>query len=250
MRKPAPIEETFKLVRAGVRRDSQGRQIPWESTSLETEFAFHAMPVKLAAAPPSAPPAKDSAPRHAAASPFAPPTFVAGDTWTYRYNNMLTQEDKRVVMKVHEIQGAQVYWDDGNVGDLLGNMTRVKRAEGHRIYSPSSQMYVFPLNPGSRFTLAAVEDIPDKRTYDLEVSMSIGGEEEVVTAAGRFRAVKIDRKVRWVRRQKPDDAGVNTWTYWYSGQVKRWIVAEQSNVTDKGKQIQRDRWELESYRIR
>lgn len=34
------IEEVFKRVRLGVRLDSSGRQIPWESTSLEAEFSF------------------------------------------------------------------------------------------------------------------------------------------------------------------------------------------------------------------
>ncbi|MDP3222272.1 MAG: caspase family protein [Rubrivivax sp.] len=36
----APIEEVFKRVRLQVRQASQGRQIPWESTSLENDFVF------------------------------------------------------------------------------------------------------------------------------------------------------------------------------------------------------------------
>ncbi len=35
-----PIEDLFKRVRSQVRRASGGRQIPWESTSLEEDFAF------------------------------------------------------------------------------------------------------------------------------------------------------------------------------------------------------------------
>jgi tetratricopeptide (TPR) repeat protein len=35
-----PIEEVFKRVRLGVRLDSNGSQVPWESTSLEQAFAF------------------------------------------------------------------------------------------------------------------------------------------------------------------------------------------------------------------
>ncbi len=41
---PAPdakIEDVFKRVRLAVRRRSNGRQIPWESTSLEEDFYFH-----------------------------------------------------------------------------------------------------------------------------------------------------------------------------------------------------------------
>lgn len=36
----APIEDVFKRVRLAVRRASEGAQIPWESTSLEGDFAF------------------------------------------------------------------------------------------------------------------------------------------------------------------------------------------------------------------
>jgi hypothetical protein len=43
------VEEVFKQVRAAVRRDSQGRQVPWESTSLEGDFYFVA---PAAAVPP------------------------------------------------------------------------------------------------------------------------------------------------------------------------------------------------------
>ncbi len=38
------IEDVFKRVRVAVRRDSQGKQVPWESTSLEGDFYFK--PVK------------------------------------------------------------------------------------------------------------------------------------------------------------------------------------------------------------
>lgn len=41
MRQPGmKVEDVFKQVRAGVRKDSQGKQIPWESTSLEGDFFF------------------------------------------------------------------------------------------------------------------------------------------------------------------------------------------------------------------
>ena len=39
-RPDARIEEVFKRVRLQVRQASQGRQVPWESTSLEDEFVF------------------------------------------------------------------------------------------------------------------------------------------------------------------------------------------------------------------
>lgn len=39
-RGPAPIEDVFKRVRLQVRQSSRGRQVPWESTSLEEDFQF------------------------------------------------------------------------------------------------------------------------------------------------------------------------------------------------------------------
>ena len=41
------VEDVFKQVRANVRRDSMGKQVPWESTSLEGDFYFRAAPVAL-----------------------------------------------------------------------------------------------------------------------------------------------------------------------------------------------------------
>ena len=41
LQRPARIEDVFKRVRLQVRQKSQGRQIPWDSSSLEDDFAFN-----------------------------------------------------------------------------------------------------------------------------------------------------------------------------------------------------------------
>ena len=41
LQRPAKIEDVFKRVRIQVRQKSQGRQIPWDSSSLEDDFAFN-----------------------------------------------------------------------------------------------------------------------------------------------------------------------------------------------------------------
>ena len=41
LQKPARIEDVFKRVRLQVRQKSQGRQIPWDSSSLEDDFYFN-----------------------------------------------------------------------------------------------------------------------------------------------------------------------------------------------------------------
>ncbi len=42
------VEDVFKQVRANVRRDSAGKQVPWESTSLEGDFYFKLRPATVA----------------------------------------------------------------------------------------------------------------------------------------------------------------------------------------------------------
>jgi tetratricopeptide (TPR) repeat protein len=51
-----PIEEVFKRVRLGVRLDSNGAQIPWESTSLDVDFYFFPGAPDRAAAQTTLPP--------------------------------------------------------------------------------------------------------------------------------------------------------------------------------------------------
>jgi len=41
LQRPATIEDVFKRVRLQVRKKSQGRQIPWDSSSLEEDFSFN-----------------------------------------------------------------------------------------------------------------------------------------------------------------------------------------------------------------
>ncbi|MEJ8852081.1 caspase family protein [Variovorax rhizosphaerae] len=45
------IEDVFKRVRTQVRKQSRGRQIPWESTSLEEDFYFHRPTVTVVSKP-------------------------------------------------------------------------------------------------------------------------------------------------------------------------------------------------------
>lgn len=52
LKKPdARIEDVFKRVRTQVRRQSKGRQIPWESTSLEEDFYFDRLRVAMITQP-------------------------------------------------------------------------------------------------------------------------------------------------------------------------------------------------------
>ena len=248
MRKPgAPIEETFKAVRASVRKDSQGRQVPWESTSLESPFNFHPAIVK---APPPAPPARlaDSGSKtRRVASTTVPPIFQPDDTWTYKVRNMLDQSERERTFTVRKVAGEQVVWGNGLVGDLLGNFTRVPTQGQVHSYTPSTQHYVFPMRPGAVYNVEFVQEAPE-RTYDAKVRLTVGSEEDIATAAGKLHTVKVTREVQWQRGR--DYSGVNVWNYWYSPEAKRWIRGENTNTTTKGKVILHELWELESFKVR
>ena len=249
----APIEEVFKAVRAGVRKDSKGAQIPWESTSLETTFAFREAPAqKLAAAVPApvavAPAPKPAAPKRSLPA-GSPPAFVVGDTWNYRITNLLDQGERQGSMRVKAIKGDEVIYANGNVGDVVGNMSRVVRQGGAvENMQPSNQFYLFPMRPGATWDVVTRQEIGG-RHYELRINLKVGAEEEVDTPMGRMRGLRVERVAQWKGLNGPA-SGVNTWTYWYNANVKRFVLAETKNVTDKGKVLQHERHELVSYEVK
>ena len=246
----APIEEVFKATRAAVRGESKNLQVPWESTSLETAFAFHeapaakaTQPVRVAAAAPA------SAARSSPVSLGAPPAFVMGDNWTYRVTNLLDQSERKVFLKVTAVHGDEIEYGHGAVrGDIVGNSTHVVREGVADDFRPSNYFYVFPLRGGQTWTLKATQKRGD-RQFDMAVKLKVGGEEEVETPMGKLRGVRIERESAWQQRNGKA-AGVNTWTYWYNAGVKRFVAAEQNNVTADGKTLVRERYDLVAYEVK
>ncbi|HUQ29377.1 MAG TPA: caspase family protein [Usitatibacter sp.] len=248
MKKPGPsIEETFRAVRASVRRDSKGAQVPWESTSLESEFKFHAAIAKPAPTP--APKlAAGNSPRRLV-SMTVPPALQAGDTWTYRITNMLDQSETKRIQSITQVKGEVVHWSHGGTGDLLGNYTLVGGATGPKFkYTPSTHHFVFPLRTGAVYDLAFAQESPE-RSFDAKVKLSVGPEEELETLAGKLRTIKVVREVKW-RQRGHDSKGTNLWTYWYSPEAKRLVRGEQTNTTSTGKVLLHERWELESFSVK
>jgi hypothetical protein len=252
-RQGVPIEDVFKATRAAVRTGSRNLQVPWESTSLESAFTFREAPVAVAAAPVApmrvavARPA--SAPRSAPAPVGAPPAFAPGDTWTYRVTNLLDNTERKIVLKVTSVHGDEIVYGQGQVkGDLVGNYTHVVRHGRTDDFKPSNSFYVFPLRNGGTWTLKAFQKTGE-RNYDLEVKLKVGAEEEVDTPMGKLRGIRIERESTWKQRNGPS-GGVNTWTYWYNSAVKRFVAAEQSNVTTDGKTLARERYDLVAYDVR
>ena len=245
------VEEVFKGVRAAVRKESAGKQVPWESTSLEAGFAFVEAPKAVAAAPAAAssgPAGKAGAPRPAPAALRAPPVFAKGDRWTYRITNLLTGTERRSVVRVGDVGAEEVRFESGNVTDLVGNT--VLQVSGDRVtrFSPSSQVFAFPLRTGGTWTLNYRQE-HDGRIFDNKARIVMGGEEDVATPGGTVRAIRLERTAQWKERGK-DNAGTHTMTYWYNGAVKRNVAAEMKNVTSTGRVLLHERHELEKAELR
>jgi hypothetical protein len=64
-----------------------------------------------------------------------------------------------------------------------------------------------------------------------------------------MRTLRIERESRWKERERPN-AGVRNWTYWYNGSVKRFVLAEDTNVAANGKVLSRERYELVDYDVK
>jgi uncharacterized caspase-like protein len=243
------IEEVFKAVRAGVRADSKNLQVPWESTSLESAFAFRQKPPEKVAKAPMGAPAGKSAARATAVPPSGPPAFSAGDNWTYRLVNQLDQSERTVVHSIKEIRGDEVRYANGNMGDLMGNNMRVVRPGGRiELYKPTNYFYVFPLKAGADWEAKVVHEVGN-RTSDLAVRMKVIGEEAVEMPWGKVRAMKIERESRWKYRDNKG-SGVRKWTYWYNAGVKRFVRGEDVNTTTEGKVLSHERWELVRYEVK
>ncbi len=61
--------------------------------------------------------------------------------------------------------------------------------------------------------------------------------------------MRVERLSRWKQRGAAI-AGVRKWTCWYNSSVKRFVLAEDENVTTEGKVLSHDRWELSAYDVK
>jgi hypothetical protein len=115
-------------------------------------------------------------------------------------------------------------------------------------WTPSTQLYVFPLVAGTTQNLKSVETVGTK-VYDIDITLRMVGEEEIESAFGKVRTFRIERLARWKLRDGTD-AGTSRQTYWYSAAWKRAVLRERANATDAGKVLTHDRSELVSFQSR
>ena len=245
LRPGARIEDVFKQVRAGVRRDSNGRQVPWENTSLEGDFVF----VAQRAAPPAA---VGAVAPEKKIEKIAAPSLRVGDTWTYQLIDLLNGSvTGRNTLTLTEITRDTWRFGTGYVTDKSWNMLHDTR-DGKLVekWTPRRPNYSFPLEVGKTWTATAVRDAPDRvteQTYTFKVIR----QERVIVPAGVFDTLRVEGSNKYKAKKKKDGSsgeGVGVHRYWYSPEVARAVAYEYEETNWKGVVSRKDRYELIAYK--
>ena len=240
------IEDVFKSVRANVRRDTEGKQIPWESTSLEGDFVFVPQPPK-----PPTPAGSRSA--NAPARPIgeiAAPTLKVGDTWSMQKVDLFSGSvTRQYTMKLKSITTDE--WQfGGGVYDKSWNQLRL--LENGKVvfkWSPSRHNYDFPLRPGKAWNARVVFD-SEKLTSEHALDFKVVRQERVLVPAGIFDTLRVEgtAKYKTVRKDRTSGEGTITHRYWFSPEVGWFVAYEYEETNWKGVVHRKLRDELLSYR--
>jgi len=272
-----PVEHVFKRVREAVVRDTHAQQVPWESSSLQGEFAFvpgSAAPAQAAVdveaagelafwnsiqaaqradeyraylrqypqgrfaalaqtriAAYSAPPA--AAPAVAATAPSAALPRV-GDSWRYRVQDQFRIGDLFVTAKVEAVsaQGVAESWTttaDAKLRNIVAPLEPAFSALPDWSATPAEfAPYLQATGP-----LRAGQRLPElSRRVDqwvVPLKAVVEGEEDVVVAAGRFRAVKLVLRGQLASRGGAHSGVSTEQVVWYAPQVRRSVKTTVSS---------------------
>ena len=271
-----PVEHVFKRVREAVVRETAQQQVPWESSSLQGEFAFvpgvtvareaaadleaagelafwssiqastrgdeyraylrqypsgrfaALAQTRVAAFTPPAAPSQ--------AGPQAGPGIVragtlpnAGDTWRYRVQDQFRLGDLFLTAKVDAVsaEGVAETWTTTSDAKLRTTLVPLEPGfnalPGWTLTPPEFSPYL--LAAGALRRGMAIADQP-RRIEQVLVLLraSVEGEEEVVVAAGRFRAVKLVLRGQANTRGAARSGNVTSeHVVWYAPAVKRMV---------------------------
>ena len=239
------IEDVFKEVRAGVRRDSQGRQVPWENTSLEGDFIFVPRPPARSAAAAAKPGPEKKLEKIGA------PRLSVGDSWSYQVIDLLSGSVTRTyTLTLTEITPDSWRFGTGFVTDKSWNTLRETRDGKQVSWSPKRPIYDFPLEVGKTWSAAALSDAPDRQsehTYAIRVVR----QERVIVPAGVFDTFRLEgtNKYKTTRKKERSSVeGVVVHRYWYSPSVSRFVAYESDESNTKGVLLKKERVELMSHR--
>jgi hypothetical protein len=244
LRPGVKIEDVFKDVRAGVRRESKGRQVPWENTSLEGDFIF-------VPRPPAPPAAAVSAGPEKRIERIDAPRLKLGDTWTYQVVDLLSGS----VTRKYTITLGSVTQDTWRFGrdyvtDKSLNVLQETRDGKPVKWTPKRPNYDFPMEIGRTWSAVAVREGVD-REVEHTFAFKVVRQERVIVPAGIFDTFRVEGTNKYKARSKKDGStgeGVGVHRYWYSPAVARFVAYEYEETNWKGVVYRKDRDELVSFK--
>ena len=248
MRKPGvKIEDVFKNVRASVRRDSQGKQIPWESTSLEGDFVFVPQPPAPAAAVKAVPAAA------AKIDSIAAPQLSIGDTWDYQLIDLLSGSvTEKFTRKLTSVAASEWQFGGYITDKSLNLLRRVSNGKVTSTWTPRRPQHDFPLRIGKTWTEAGVMD-NDDRTTEIAYIFRVIRQEQVIVPAGIFDTLRVEGSAKYKAKKKKDGSsgeGVATHRYWFSPVTGNFVAYEFEETNWKGVVYKKERAELVSFKRR
>ncbi|MBV5330652.1 MAG: hypothetical protein JZU65_23985 [Chlorobium sp.] len=180
------------------------------------------------------------------------PVIKVGDTWTY-HKSVGTNTDT-VTSKVVSLQpggGYEVEVQSETRGkwvekyDPSGNVIE----DGKTIYSPSREIFRFPLEvgklySGSEFTRKSKKDPTVTATSQAKIKSIT--QDKLVVKAGTFNTLKVEVELPYdgrTNRGNSVSSRVDD-TYWYSPEVGRWVKRHYNDLHNPGLEI----LELESFK--
>lgn len=169
-------------------------------------------------------------------APVPRPHVEAGDSWTYRAENVLGQGKDEHETVIHRADGKVLHVvstrkSDGKEIDSIwtADWNAMTSYTGF-IYRPNTGIYRYPMRAGDRHTTEFQVMRPRVNTlmFHAKMTVTVVGWETVEVPAGKFRALKVDASGTW---QLADGSGafLQQITIWYAPEVRRWVKLEGRN---------------------
>jgi hypothetical protein len=235
-------------VRAAVRKDSGNKQVPWESTSLEGDFIFKALPPVQAV---SANPALVRAGQQQKIESIAAPQLKVGDTWNFQLIDMISGSVTEKFTRRLTRTAADEYHFGGYITDRsLNLLRRVRDGQTTTTWSPRRPNHEFPLQPGKTWSSAGTVD-NDRLTSEHAFSFRVVRQEQVIVPAGVFDTLRVEGQSKYKTKMKTNASGgegTSTHRYWFSAAAGNIVAYEYEETNFKGVVYKKERTELLSYK--
>jgi hypothetical protein len=246
-----PVEHVFKRVREAVVRASREAQVPWESSSLQGEFAF--VPAADAAADSRvalAAPARVEAPAPPAAVDPALPRV--GDRWRYRVQDQFRLGDLFVSTQVEAIGAQGIAEARFTSADATPRRMQIALAPAFTVSADAAPSEFSPYLQAAGLLGPALRgaELSQATPFGpVPLVASIEADEDVQVAAGHFRARKLVlRGQAQAHGAARSGTVVTEHRLWYASEVKR-VVRHELRTTVGGELRESTSTELVEYRV-